>query len=111
MGDLGRAVVELNPPADHALGADRQEAREVIALDVEIGQGQPPGRVGANDPIGPRAAAGLVRLDPHRNGDDLIGLQVLDRRRGAAIDNSTRQMPQQIDDERTRETLEQLGEL
>ena len=93
MSNLGYVIVELDPPADYALGANGQKTREVVALDAEIGQGQPPSRVGANDPIGPRAAAGLVRLDPHRNSYDLIRLQVLDRRRGATIDNSTRQVP------------------
>src|SRR5262249_51043258 len=35
VGDLGHAVVELDSSADHALGADREQAREVVALDVE----------------------------------------------------------------------------
>ena len=111
VGDLGCTAIELDATADHALGADRQEAREVVALDVEIGQGQSPGRVSANYPIGPRAAAGLVHLDAHRDGHDLVGLQLLDRRRSPAVDDAARQMPQEVDDERAGEAFEQLGEL
>ena len=73
VGNLGCAVVEFDPAADHSLGADRQEAREVISLDVEVGQGQPPGRIGAYHPIRPRAATRLVRFDPNSDGHDLVG--------------------------------------
>ena len=113
VGDLGRPVVELDPAADHPLGADRQQARKVVALDVEIGQGQPPGRVGADHPVGPgtMAVIGVVRLDAHRDGHDLVGAQLADRRRGAPVDDAARQMPQQVDDERSGEALEELGEL
>ena len=55
--------------------------------------------------------AGLVRLDAHRDGHDLVGLQFLDRRRGAAVDDAARQVPQEVDDERTGQALEQLAEL
>src|SRR5262249_4797609 len=85
------------------------EPCQVVALDVKIGQSQPPGWVGADYPIGPRAAAGLMRLDPHRDRHDLVGLQLLDRRRGAAIDDAARQVPQEIDDKRTGKALEHLG--
>ena len=111
MGDLGCTVVEFDPPADDPLGADREQPREIVALEVEVSQGQPPGRVGADHPVGPRTVAGLVRLDPHRDRHDLVWLQVLDRRRGAAIDDAARQVPQQVDDERTGKALEELCEL
>ena len=55
--------------------------------------------------------ARLVRLDTHRNGHDSIRLESGDRRRFAPVDDATRQMPYEVDDERPRHALEQLRQL
>ena len=111
MRHLRRAVVELDLAADDALGADREEAGEIVAFDVEIDERQDAGVVGAHHPVGAPAHAGLVRLDPDLEGHDAVGFERRDRRRGAAVDDARRQVPQQIDDERPRQPLEQAPEL
>src|SRR4051795_782574 len=55
-----------------------------------------------------------MRLDPRLDGDDRVGpvarVQLADRRRGGAVDDAGRQMPQQIDDIEAGGALDQLGE-
>ena len=53
----------------------------------------------------------LVRLHPHRKGRDLVRLQFPDRRRGTAVDNACRQMPEEVEHQRTGEAFEQLCQL
>jgi hypothetical protein len=61
--DLRHAVVVLDTAADDPLGADRQEPRQVVALDVEVDQHQRAAHVGDKNPVGPAPHARLVPLD------------------------------------------------
>ena len=87
----------------------------MVALHVEIDEGQGAGAVAAQHPVGPAAEAGLVALDPRLDGDDRVGpvarIEGADRGRGAAVDEPHRQMPQQVDDQRARRLLDQAAEL
>jgi hypothetical protein len=49
-----------------------------------------------------------VRFDAHRKRRDMVRLELPHRWRGAPVDNAARQMPDEIEDERAGETLEQL---
>ncbi len=93
VGDLGSAVVELDAAADDPLGADRQQPRELVAPHIEIDQGQGPGVVGAQHPVGASSVTGLMRLDAHRDRHDLVGLEGPHRRRRAPVDDAARQVP------------------
>ena len=105
---LRHAAVELDAAADDALGADRQQPRKLIALHVEIDQASrsrccrctAPGKAGAQ--------ARLMCLDAHRDRRDPVRLERADRRRGAPVDDAARQMPDEVEDERAGEALEQL---
>ena len=88
MRHLRHAVVELDPAADDPLGADRKQARQIVAFDVEVDEGQGPGVVGAEHPVRPAPDARFVRLDPHLQGDDLVGFEVADRGRRTAVDDA-----------------------
>ena len=111
VGHLRHAPVELDAAADDTLGADREQPRELIALHIKINEGQRAGAVCAQHAVGPAPEARLVRLDAHRDCRDAVGLERADGRRGAAVDDAARQMPDKVEDERAGEALEQLGRL
>ena len=108
MRHLRHAAVELDAAAEDALGADRQQARKLVTFHVEIDQGQCAGVVGAQHAVRSTAEARLMRLDADRDRRDLVRLERADRRRGAPVDNAARQMPDEVQDERAGEALEQL---
>ncbi len=105
---LRRPVVELDSAADDPLAADRQHARQIVALDVEIDERQAPGAFGAEDPVRPLAVAGLVPLDPQPNRNDRFMLGVPQCGRRPPVDDAGRQAPDEVDDGRTRQPLEQF---
>jgi len=111
MRHLRHAAVELDPPADDALGADRQQPGELVALHIEINEGQGPGVVGADHPVRASPETGLVRFDAYGERCNTVGFERPDSWRGPPVDDTARQVPQQIDDERSGKALEQLGRL
>ena len=112
---LRPAAVVIDRAADDALGPDRQQALQLIASGAEIDQRQGAGAVRAMHPVGAAAETGLVTLDPDLQRDDGVGpvawVELADRRRGTAIDNTRWKMPQQIDDEGAGGALDQAPEL
>lgn len=52
-----------------------------------------------------------MRFDFDPQGGNLAGGERLDRRRMPAVDQACRQMPQQVDDQRSRQPLEGAPEL
>ncbi len=116
VGHLRHAVVVLDLAADHPLGADRQEALQVVALDVEIDQHQRARRIADEHPIGPPPNPGLVTFDLGLDRNDRAGRPIArveraDLRRGAAVDDPRRQVPQQIDDIGAGGALDEAPEL
>src|SRR5262249_1291549 len=77
----------------------------------EIDEHERAGAVTANDPIGPSTKAGFVALDLDLERDDRVRLQRANRGRGATIDQSAWQVPQQIDDVRPGGAFDDPAEL
>src|SRR5439155_10181414 len=115
MRDLWPAVVVIDRAADDALGADRQQPLQMVAFDAEINEAQRAGAVRAVDPIGAPAKTGFMPLDADLQRDDwarpVARIELAERRRGAAIDDPDRQMPQPIDAERAGGALDEPAEL
>src|SRR5690349_13447942 len=111
MGHLRHSAVELDAAADQTIGTDREQPRNLIALHVEIGEGQRPGIVCAEHPIGSSPEAGLMRLDTDSQCRDAVRLELPDRRRSTPVDDPRGQMPEEVEDQRTGEALEELGRL
>ncbi len=90
---------------------DRQQPLEIIALGVEEDEMQEPGLVAAAHAVGlARIGRPLMRIDRHRDGRDGARRRVRHLGREAAVDDVDRQVPEQIDDMRPGELLEQLAE-
>ena len=116
MDDLRHAVVILDAAADDPLGADRQQATQLVALSVEIDQHQGAAAVRDKHPRRTPPDARLVALDLGLHGDDrslrpVARMQRSDGRRGAAIDEAHWQVPQQIDDIGAGGALDEPAEL
>src|ERR1700749_3367661 len=99
MSHLWHAAIELDSATNDALGADRQQPSELVALHVEIDQCQCAGIVGTEHPIRASPEAGLMGLDAHRECCDPVRLELPDRRRGAPVDDPGWQMPDEVKDQ------------
>src|SRR5262249_18391031 len=108
---LRNADIELDLATDDAFAADRQQALQVVALDVEIDERDEPGPVVAGDAVRPAAHAGVMALDLELQCDDAVVLELADRRRRAAVDKPGRQVPQQVDDQPSGGALDEPAEL
>jgi hypothetical protein len=100
----------LDAAADQPLGADRQQLRQEVALGVKIDEMKKAGLVGAADPRRPIALAGQMRVDPDPQRRDRPGRRLAHLRCEAAVDQAARQVPQEVDDRRSDQPLDQDAE-
>ena len=115
MRHLRQAAVIFDPAADHPLGADRQQPLQLVAAHVEVDQRQHAGAVAQQDAVRSAAKAWLMLFDDapdrHNSVRPIVRIKGTDRRRGAAIDQARRQVPQQINHRRPGGALDQAAEL
>ncbi len=100
MRHLRAVVVGLDAAADRAHGADGKLALDEAALGMEEDEVDLAGLVLAQDLVGrPRIAArrGAVLEDAHLERGDGPGHGCCDRRRGPAVDDASRHVPQNVD--------------
>jgi hypothetical protein len=111
MGDLRRAAVVLDLAADDAGGADRQGLLQVVDARMEEHQLDRTGIVAADHLVGRAGAARRdMSLDAQRQGRDHAVRRGRDLGGEAAVDQARRQVPQQVDDVRAGQLLDQLAE-
>ena len=108
---LRLALVDLDPAAHHAHFAGRQQLLQVILAAVEIGEAEPAGLVAAPDAIGlARIVRHLVLVDRHGDGGDLARLGIGDLECVAPVDDGERQVPQQVDHQRTGQFFDEFAQ-
>ena len=111
MRHLLLVVVALDAAADGADAPRRgQLPLDELALGMEEHEVDPPAVVLAGDLVGrPRVAARrrLVLEHPHLEGGDGAGHGLGDGRRGAAVDDAGRRVPEEVDDARLADARRQ----
>ena len=103
MHDLRDAVIDLQGAGDEALGADRQQFRDIIGLRAEVRQHDVAGVIAGIDQIGRSAIARRWRamaVDRHFQRHHRARRRIADFRPRPAVDHLRGQMHEQIDQPR-----------
>ena len=104
------AAIALDPAADNALLADRQDAGQVVLARVEEDQGELPAVVGTAHAIGQAPAwRADMRNDVDAQSRDAPAFRSRNAWPIAAIYDLARQMPGEIDNMWPGNLLDQLG--
>lgn len=112
MGHLQPAVIELRGTAHQSNFALRKSGIQIVLSPVEIDQGDLSGSIGTVNSVGNPAIAdrrSMMPVDRKGEGRHTPRFEIGKRWAVAAVDDSSGQMPQQIDDLFTRQSFDMLA--